>query len=132
MVKSPPYTACGNAYITIYGYRIQFIGYRANSGMQSVVATWQCMSNKRPPFILVIANPEVSLGLKLDHSYGLILELSELHTCTHYPVIALWCMRPSLHAYGCTCMSMTVTSCLQSSNLTSITRLRNNTSAQFK
>ena len=58
--------------------------------MQSVVATWQCTSNKSPPFILVITFPEVSLGLRLNHSYyGLILELSKLHTCTHYPVIAL-------------------------------------------
>ena len=52
--------------ITIYGYRIQYIGYRANSGMQSVVATWQFMSSKSPVFILVIAYPEVSLGLRLD------------------------------------------------------------------
>ena len=68
--------------------------------MQSVVATWQYMSNKSPPCIhpaSVIAYPEVSLGLRLDHSYGLILELSELHICTHYPVIDF--MRPSLHTY---------------------------------
>ena len=43
------------------------------------------MSNKSAPFILVIAHPEVSLGLRLDHSYGLVLELSELHICTHCP-----------------------------------------------
>ena len=42
--------------ITIYGCRIQVIGYRTNSGMhaiaQSIVATWQCL-NKSPPFILI-------------------------------------------------------------------------------
>ena len=27
----------------IYGYRIQFVGYGANSIAQSVVATWQCL-----------------------------------------------------------------------------------------
>ena len=58
-----------------------------NSGIQFVVATWQCMSNKSAAFILDMAYPEVSVGLRLDHSYDLILELSELHTCTHYPVI---------------------------------------------
>ena len=46
---------------------------------QSVVATWQCMSNKSPPFIL---SPEMSLGLRLawGHSYGLILELHTVLT----------------------------------------------------
>ena len=118
------YTTCVVMPITIYGYRIQFIGYRANTGTQSVVATWQCISNKS---LLVIAYPEVSLGLRLDHSYmyGLILELSELHTCTHYPIIAMKCWRPSLHAYSCMCILMTVTSC---SNLASITVLMNNSS----
>ena len=43
MVKSPPYyniILLMIIFITIYGYRIQFIGYRVNSGMQSVAATW--------------------------------------------------------------------------------------------
>ena len=83
MVKSARYILLV-VMLMVYGCRIQFIGYRANSGIQSVVAKWQCMSNKSPPFILVVAYPEVSLGLRLDHSYGLILELRDLHTCTHY------------------------------------------------
>ena len=76
--------------ITIYGYRIQFISYRANSGMQSVVARGSACLIKahHSSGHIHVAYPEVSLVLRLDH-YGLILEFSELHTCTHYPVIAL-------------------------------------------
>ena len=74
MVKSPPYTTCGNAYNHIWlqdtVHRLYYyIEHPRSAIAQSVVATWQCMSNKSPPFILVIAFPGVSVGLRLDHSY---------------------------------------------------------------
>ena len=121
--------------IIIYGYAgysSQAIGLRQCNLQLPRGST--CLIKAHHVFILpvrmrVIAYPKVNLGLRLDHKYGLILELSELHTCTHYPVIALQCTRPSLHAYyGCTCILMTVTVCLQSSNLASITALMNNSS----
>ena len=51
--------------ITIYGYRIQFIGHRANSIAQSVVATWQwrCLINAHHS-----SWSHVHLGSRLDHS----------------------------------------------------------------
>ena len=61
--------------------------------------------------VAVIAYPEVSLGL--SHYYGFILELSELHTCTHYPVIALAKLACIIMVVAM-CILMTVTSCLQS------------------
>ena len=75
--------------ITIYGYRVQFIGQaKLNCIIRSchVAVLLQCLILKCSPFIL-------NLGLRLDHSFndGLILELSDslLHTYSHHPVIAL-------------------------------------------
>ena len=66
-------------------------GYRANSGMQSVVATWQCLIKAHALFIMIdhslisLKLRKVSLDSKLDYSYGLILEVS----CIHIHVVTI-------------------------------------------